>query len=250
MANLDSANVSQDQTHQANHQADTKSSSSSTTSAQNHQSFEATTAVLDTNELLHLIIVEVPRKCRPSIRGVSKTWKAAVTKVGYTLEPSGYAPFYYQSQHFPLPLVSREEAFKINPVFGTTENMLQEASTLRDENGESLECYQRSVPCDDSELLGRRHEFVTNPPVTQVEMTVGWWGPYAEQSAILRVSGGIRIRHLLDYPNKMLPPKRCGYHHLWWSIGRNFGGNLLDRSTLQRSAYRERSGRFRDSRRR
>lgn len=47
-------------------------------------------AVMQTNELLHLIIAEVPLEYRTSIRRVSKTWQAAVAKIGYTLQPVAY----------------------------------------------------------------------------------------------------------------------------------------------------------------
>ena len=50
------------------------------------QGYEAATAVLDTNELLHLIIAEVPRQYRTKLRSVSKNWKAAVEKIGYTFD--------------------------------------------------------------------------------------------------------------------------------------------------------------------
>jgi len=93
MANLDSTGVAQE-THLANHQTGSESSSPSITKVQKQQSFEATTAVLDTNDLLHMIIAEVPLEYRTAMRGVSKTWKAAVTKIGYTLDPIGYDNHY------------------------------------------------------------------------------------------------------------------------------------------------------------
>jgi hypothetical protein len=45
--------------------------------------FEAATAALDTNELLHLIIAKVPRQYRTKLRSVSRNWKAAVEKLGH-----------------------------------------------------------------------------------------------------------------------------------------------------------------------
>jgi len=139
MANLDNINMSNDQNHPANHQADLESMPSSSAVVQKHQSFEATTAVLDTNELLHMIIAEVPLQHRTSLLQISKTWNVAVIKIGYTLQPSGYHtknPFQepaslslldnrYTCLHlanfsrfgFPgLPMLSSVAAFVINPL--------------------------------------------------------------------------------------------------------------------------------------
>lgn len=92
MASLNKTDVSRDQTLSANLKANHKSSLSSRASVQKDQSFEATTAALDTNELLHLIIAEVPREFRVSLRSVSKDRNTTVTKLRYTLGPSGHQP--------------------------------------------------------------------------------------------------------------------------------------------------------------
>lgn len=47
----------------------------------------ATTSVLNTNELLHLILTEVPFEHRVNLRRVSRVWSKAVSKVGFVLEP-------------------------------------------------------------------------------------------------------------------------------------------------------------------
>jgi hypothetical protein len=60
MASLAKTDVSQDHTLSTSLTVDNEASLSSSASVQKHQSFEATTAVLDTNELLHMIIAEVP----------------------------------------------------------------------------------------------------------------------------------------------------------------------------------------------
>jgi hypothetical protein len=212
MSNLDSADVSQDQTHQANHRADTKSASSSTTSAQSHQSFEATTAVLDTNELLHMIIAEVPLKYRCSLRRVSKIWQAAVTKIGFTLEPvshqqrrpdapaTGYIRTFRQPDRrdflkyrVGLPMLFSVAIFVINPV--------SLPSNTSPHNGRR-DYYSGFIPSA-SEILGVEQQFITNPPLTQVFMSTG--GELPASAAILRVHGGIRLGDLAKYPKKMLP---------------------------------------------
>jgi hypothetical protein len=83
--NAASLHEQQDQSQQAN----TDTTSSSIAHAE-PQTFEATTAVLDTNELLNLIISAVPREYRTSLRRVSKNWQAAVLKIGHVMEPFDY----------------------------------------------------------------------------------------------------------------------------------------------------------------
>jgi hypothetical protein len=229
MANLDSANVSQDQTHQANHQADTKSSSSSTTSAQNHQSFEATTAVLDTNELLHMIIAEVPLMNRTSIRGVSKPWKTAVTKIGFTLEPVSHqqrrpdAPATrhpdrrdFLEHRVGLPMLSSVAIFVINPVF---------LPSNRPPHDGRRGYYAGFIPSA-SEILGVEQQFITNPPLTQVFMSTG--GGNGAYAAILRVHGGIRLGDLAEYPKKMLPNHSHPHRRVSWSFGKEGSAYFLE----------------------
>jgi hypothetical protein len=50
-------------------------------------SSSAMDAVMQTNELLHLIVGQVPLEYRNSIRRVVKAWQAAVVKKGYVLQP-------------------------------------------------------------------------------------------------------------------------------------------------------------------
>jgi hypothetical protein len=211
MSNLDSADVSQDQPHQANHQADTKSFFSSITSAQNDQSFEAATAVLDTNELLHMIIAEVPLMYRTSIRGVSKTWKTAVMKISHTVDPIGYTswtrvadpemPLYPNEPDFGC-IGYRIPAFRINSVFDNTKFMINRF------HGITGVGYYQFVP-DISALAGHEHEFITDPPITQALINARRGG---EENAILRVREGIRIGDLVHYFKKW--PKRWGIERL------------------------------------
>jgi hypothetical protein len=67
----------------------------------------AVDAVLQTYELLHLILAEVPLKHRTSIRRVSKTWQAAVVKIGYTLQPVAH-------NQWDVPLYSASKTLMAN----------------------------------------------------------------------------------------------------------------------------------------
>jgi len=248
MGNLDNANVSQDQTHPSNHQAAPESSLSSITSAKGQQGFEAATAVLDTNELLHMIIAEFPLKYRASLLGISKSWNAAITKIKYTLEPSSHQMGRYSLSHdtvmhvrtpwllyvddtanFPgLPMLLPTAALEMHPQLpeekevsgpGFLNNALFPTSgihamALGSPHTEVREYHQGCVPFA-SEVVGQEHQFISSPLLTEVMMTAG---PHGDDPAILRVREGIRIGDLIRYQKKMLPNAR--YPNVWWNFGR------------------------------
>ena len=121
MAEPDNAYFSREQQDQSQ-QASPNTSSPSTTRAES-QTFEATTAVLDTNELLHLIISAVPREHRTSLRRVSKNWQAAVLKIGHVFEPIDYdvSPygddFATEFDYYGYgPVYALENEFALNPM--------------------------------------------------------------------------------------------------------------------------------------
>jgi hypothetical protein len=259
MANVDNANASQDQIHSADHKADPKSSSSSSASVQEYQDFEATTAVLDTNELLHMIVAEVPLNHRASLLEVSRTWNAAAIKIGYTLQPSGYQPsppsasplsaglifaFPQLAVYSPLPDFSREGfpglpmyssivTVDINPAFPeeapSSEGRSKFYSFRRGLNGvvttftinpsEEGREYYKGFTSYASEIVGHEDEFITNPPLTQVLMCARHFG---EDAAILRVREGIRIRDLVRCQKKML--RTAQFPDVWWHFGKEGDG--------------------------
>lgn len=250
MANVDNANASQDQIHSADHKADPKSSSSSSASVQEYQDFEATTAVLNTNELLHMIVAEVPLKHRASLLEVSRTWNAAAIKIGYTLQPSGYQPsppsasplsaglifafpplpVYsplpdFSRKGFPgLPMYSSIVTIDINPAFPEEAPSSDGGSELAvttftiNPSEEGREYYKGFAPYA-SEIVGHEDEFITNPPLTQVLMCARHFG---EDAAILRVREGIRIRDLVRCQKKML--RTAQFPDVWWHFGKEGDG--------------------------
>ena len=179
--------------------------------------FEAATAALDTNELLHLIIAEVPREDRTSLRRVSKTWQAAIEKLGHALDPvedgfDGFRqrpelPVYYL---FGETMYERGKQLKCNesyPVIDCwTENV-------------KFACVQSNCNCDDfsgmkadiffdpdrvsgtPESLKRENEFITDPPITQAHVTakvIDAFDRSSRQRIALRTRGGIRVRDLRE----------------------------------------------------
>jgi hypothetical protein len=209
MTNLDQTNVSQDQTHLAIHQTYPESSLSPITSVQKQQSFEATTAVLNTNELLHLIIEQIPLKYRCSLHSVSKTWRAAVTKVGYTLDPIGYDPHLPGQYLDYLPMVASELADD------SLETHPETYRTLLSQPGMWLWEHSLGGQIINGHEPEQRHEFIAKPPLTQVLI---WSNARELESATMRVPRGIRMGHLMDCARKIIQddePLVC----VRWAVG-------------------------------
>ena len=186
--------------------------------------FEAATAALDTNEILHLIIAEVPRQYRTKLRSVSKHWKAAVDKLGHAFDP-------------PRPIGDRGPTCML-PMYGTNEfgkrlvcNNTNPAIACyaEDQEFECPGCVDGQDWCDScfypvqsiharicfdphkisaQEGEARELEFITDPPITVVEVSVGisrdWWSDgHNRQVSVPTVPGGIRVRDLKECFAKM-----------------------------------------------
>jgi hypothetical protein len=159
----------------------------------------AVDAVLQTYELLHLILAEVPLKHRTSIRRVSKTWQAAVVKIGYTLQPVAH-------NQWDVPLYSASKTLMANDA-----NLL-------------ITCYQGSnritglttygfhfKPCDPlrfPKIAERESKFLTDPPVTQANLQCDTVKP-----TILRAHQGIKIKDVKVCFDRMgLGNRKWGKH--------------------------------------
>jgi len=177
-----------------------------------------------------------------------------VTKLGYTLGPSGHqpslplvtaaitwAPFILtpRPNFLPrgfsgLPMYPSTATFDINPAFPEEPppppTRRLNFSYHRDLNGvttfagvpskEGREYYQRFVPFA-SEVVGHEQEFITSPPLTQVMMSVG---PEGNGAAILRVHDGIRVGDLARCQKRMLP--NAQFSNVWWHFGKESSGEL------------------------
>jgi hypothetical protein len=181
----------QDQSQQAN----TDTTSPSIAHAE-PQTFEATTAVLDTNELLHLIISAVPREYRTSLRRVSKNWQAAVLKIGHVMEPFDY-DFFLTEDHLELsfgPIYALEKDFfvKHNPAFFLVHRCTNQMDDSEDMTHHMTVEHHLSFAA----LSERKHEFITMPPLSQALITADIHR--GTQIASLRVRTGIRIGDLVD----------------------------------------------------
>jgi hypothetical protein len=168
---------------------------------------KAMTAVFDTNELMHLIIKAVPTEHRTSLLRVSKAWKAAILKLGHVLGPTGYeCCFLMGASHPGVPLYRSVTPFKFNrAIFNYTSNASRGVSNT----------YTTLTPqpyWDAADLAMLGHEFVTDPPITQLALSDG-----GGHVASLRVPGGIRVGDLLEYLPKVT---QMSYPHLFetWAV--------------------------------
>lgn len=202
---------------QADYQASSEMSITPISSAQKQeqeQAFEdadAVVTVLGIPELLLLIIAEVPLDCRTSIRRVSKTWQAAVEKVGHTLDPVSYGFFRYYDHKYlrnpNLPLYPPEIELSPNLALGCHGTKTSLGLRLQHWSYALDFAYDWGSPGRPGHI-GRDHEFTTNPPVTQLVLSAGQDDD--ARVANLRVPGGIEIGDLRHYLSKMVPEENLG----------------------------------------
>lgn len=152
-------------------------------------------AVLDTNELLHMILSEVPREKRTSLRRVSKNWKAAIEKIGHAVESTDHE-YFEPPQSRPLPLYTSHLTFRLNPLLFDDQVALYtytgELATER-----RIECHRlRVLPLTSAvDLSENEYQFATDPPLTELRIPDHW----AKDDTTFRVNGGIRLKNLMRY---------------------------------------------------
>jgi hypothetical protein len=181
--------------------------------------FEAATAVLDTNELLHLIIAEVPRENRTSLRSVSKNWQAAVLKLGHVIDlvEDGYDG-YRQCTNVPVYYLPEKtlKCNESNPVLDCYTKSVQCACASDDlptsleqaitkaycdgYSGTSVDIYfYPEKPSGTPDGVGRDNEFITDLPVKMVFARARAYHVETrgqDRGAVLHAPGGIRVRHV------------------------------------------------------
>lgn len=159
---------------------------------------EASSKVLLTNELLQMIITEVPRKDRTSLRRISKTWQGAVVEVGYALEPISYERLLFSKEGY-LPMYGPPRTIsKMNPAWPRT-------YAIGDKNNQDTYFLEYAMsdypPSATAKLAAHAREFVTDPPITQLIVATN--SRKGDTAAILRVRRGIRIGDLAACCEKM-----------------------------------------------
>lgn len=164
----------------------------------------AAIAILNTNELLYLIIKHVERGERPTLRRVSKAWDHVVTDVGYQLDPLHVdgpdgdgriiGNFYTRPFHFyPLaqvPIKKRffwhgaQEFLQAHTVFHMPSSVhWTTQETFADATG--LHCFYDIILTINSNALyghllkqgGVENQFITNPPLSNMTLRLWHKGP-------------------------------------------------------------------------
>lgn len=178
-------------------------------------------AVLDTNELLHMILSEVPREHRVSLRRISKNWQAAVEKIGYVFQPADHSQGHHQDD--PRPLYVSQPIFRSNPVF--LDNLFSMGRPAHQAiPGYRIECRSlgssRSAPhwVSVAKLKENGHQFITDPPLTELQVrTRGILDPKVR----LQVYGGIRLKDLLEFFQTV--HRRGEFDLFFWMLRRSQG---------------------------
>jgi hypothetical protein len=170
--------------------------------ASEHEQVGASSKVLLTNELLHMIISDVPREHRTTLRRVSKNWKATVEKIGHALDPFDHEPSRYEDFD-PLPLYTSQTIFKRNPVFldyvgpiGVGPDPALPACRIM-----SRTLHQHLPSRLFTKLSAEKGQlFIKRPPLTEVSVGIGYNGA---DSTRLQVNGGIRLQDVLDHVQRV-----------------------------------------------
>ena len=128
-----------------------------------------------------------------------------------------------------FPSKSYNYDLETNPL--TFQFKIHSCSSEDKDNKHELWCYRHSLECKPSfqrksgllfwvipSIVGHEHEFITNPPLTQVTMTVI---RRPEEVAILRVPGGIRMGDLVGTARKLTQNDES-LKDVDWSVGSAF----------------------------
>jgi hypothetical protein len=165
---------------------------------------DAVSAVFGVTELLLLIVSAVPLEERTWIRRVSKSWQAAIERVGHALEPIGY-----HQCRFGGTWVGFEPAYQTQYYMSFNVRCLgsrrypAQAASPSFKTSVTTESLNLSKMEDTTKC---RRKFITIPPITQVVMSArsGEDGAFEDgRVAILRVRGGIRVEDVLEYFKKL-----------------------------------------------
>jgi hypothetical protein len=158
-------------------------------------------AMFETNEMLEHILSCVLVEHRDAIRRVSKAWNMTLLKLGSVLNPIDNRIFgnikasYRIDEHIrynPIVVDTRVRG----PAFETPRMNLY-FQPLVDEGGgvKLLDTANRSL------FLGREQEFITSPPITNVDLVMPSFD--GDARGTMKVRDGIRIGQLVEVLNKM-----------------------------------------------
>lgn len=160
----------------------------------------ARTAAFATNEILHMILSNVPINHYASIRRVSKTWNKVVTKIGYHVNPDRvHTSDVRTGVTYSYPEYAAADPIIFNPIFTLLKRSRNQTRSYPSEHYNV--CF--SVDCAFQSPTFRQlaQQFLTSPPITQVALTVlpVEHGSGSDRHvSTLRVRDGIRFRDLAE----------------------------------------------------
>jgi hypothetical protein len=161
----------------------------------------AFTAVFETNELLEHILSYVQVEHRDAIRRVSRAWNMILLKLGSVLGPVDHRIFGNIKASYRIDEDIRYNPILVDtrvrgPAFGAPRMNLY-FQPLVDEGGgvKLLDTTNRSI------FLGREQEFITSPPITNVDLVMPSFD--GDARGTMRVRDGIRVGQLVEVLNKM-----------------------------------------------
>lgn len=163
---------------------------------------DAGSRVFGINELVRLILERVSSESRAPLRRVSTTWDSIISELGYAFSPApeGYFGNSLEFINDEGPFYGLDFTIRINQNLNSSKGPLNRPSTAF----VALEDVH-----DRSELLSRRQEYISTPPITTIMVALRCTGchphqvMYHQSHAILKEHTGIRIAHLLNTFDKM-----------------------------------------------
>lgn len=163
---------------------------------------DAPVKIFRINGLVRLILERVPSGSRSPLRKVSTAWNSIISELDYAFGPSpeGYFGNSPEIIDDGGPFYRLDSTIRINETLNSSKGDLNRPSTAF----VALEDVH-----DRSELLSKRREFISTPPITTIMVALRSTGCHPHQvmyhqcHAILREHTGVRISHLLDTLDKM-----------------------------------------------
>lgn len=152
----------------------------------------ARTEVFATTELVYEILSHIPVERLASARRVSKEWNTVVRKLGYYIDPvrvhtkSPNCPYSYPEYSDTVTIIC-------NPLFGR----YKKPKPAKPSREHYAIHFQIDTLFVGAAMRKHGHQFLTNPPITQLALSVFPVVPGGANS-MLKVRDGIRLRDLAE----------------------------------------------------
>lgn len=161
----------------------------------NHQA-GAMDRVLNTHELLDIILLQVSPESKANLARVSPVWNDLISKHRHIDPYPNSLGLDYRDQCAGLPHYTSDITFRINPAVeqdyepDELDDGTELDTAFHDEHGIAV---QLSPQLEQDQMVAHQDEFITDPPITVISMNM----LYNYMSVTLRVKDGIRIRDFM-----------------------------------------------------